>query len=48
MGKKSNLTCFIQWLKSIPGTDTRNDGLKAKVKDTMEKNNVSKKKLPLQ
>lgn len=27
----------------MPGTDTEQDGLKAKIKDTMYKNNVSKK-----
>jgi hypothetical protein len=42
MGKKSKIVTFIQWLKSIPGTDTSKDGLKAKIKDNLYKFNVSK------
>jgi hypothetical protein len=43
MKNRRNITCFIQWLKSMPNTDTGEDGLKAKIKDNLSRNNVSKK-----
>lgn len=46
MGKRSNIICLLKWIKAMPSTDTKNDGLKAKVKYNVSMNGHNIKKTP--
>lgn len=44
MGKRSNIETLKKWIRTMPTTDTQNDGLKAKVRFniSMNGNNIKK------
>jgi hypothetical protein len=46
MSKKSNIETLKKWIRTMPSTDTQNDGLKARVRYNVAMNGHNIKKTP--
>ncbi len=46
MSKKSNIETLKKWIRTMPSTDTQDDGLKARVKYNISMNGNNIKKTP--